>query len=120
MKRGISFRVYALVSATVASLVATAGWSQSLTWLGTLEDGRSSIALGVSANGGVVVGQYHNANDNPRAFRWTANGGMQELPFYAPFAPNVAAYGVSADGHVVVGSYGDKVFRITSHGNTRT
>jgi uncharacterized membrane protein len=48
-------RFKALLSACVMSLIATAGWSQSLTWLGTL-GGNWSDAYGVSADGAVVVG----------------------------------------------------------------
>jgi len=48
-------RFKALLSACVMSLIATAGWSQSLTWLGTL-GGNQSEAYGVSADGAVVVG----------------------------------------------------------------
>jgi hypothetical protein len=53
-------RLYALLSASVLSLIATAGWSQSITWLGTLGGGWS-WAYGVSADGAVVVGGAENA-----------------------------------------------------------
>jgi hypothetical protein len=36
MKHWAQNRFNALLSACVMSLIATAGWSQSLTWLGTL------------------------------------------------------------------------------------
>jgi hypothetical protein len=49
-------RFKALLSACVLSLIATAGWSQSLTWLGTLGGGILAWANGVSADGAVVVG----------------------------------------------------------------
>jgi hypothetical protein len=42
--------------ASVLLLLTTAGWSQSLTWLGTLPGGSGSEAWGVSADGAVVVG----------------------------------------------------------------
>jgi probable HAF family extracellular repeat protein len=71
-------RFKALLSACVLSLIATAGWSQSLTWLGTL-GGCCSAAFGVSADGAVVVGWADNAAGYARAFRWTASGGMQDL-----------------------------------------
>jgi hypothetical protein len=41
----------ALLGALVLAWMATAGWSQSLTWLGTLPGGGGSAAYGVSANG---------------------------------------------------------------------
>jgi probable HAF family extracellular repeat protein len=86
----------ALVGALVLAWMATAGWSQSITWLGTL-GGDWSEAYGVSANGAVVVG-----GAGVRAFRWTASGGMQDLGTL-PGGGGGAAYGVSADGAVVVG-----------------
>jgi probable HAF family extracellular repeat protein len=46
--------------------------------LGTLGGGRSE-AYGVSADGAVVVGWADNAAGQRRAFRWTADGGMQDL-----------------------------------------
>ena len=95
-------RFKALLSACVMSLIAIAGWSQSLTWLGVLPDGIESVALGVSADGAVVVGSVYTASSPPwRAFRWTASGGMQYL---GSLGGNWSeAYAVSADGAVVVG-----------------
>jgi probable HAF family extracellular repeat protein len=65
--------------ASVLLLLTTAGWSQSLRWLGTLPGGGWSRANGVSADGSVVVGRAENAAGQVRAFRWTAAGGMQDL-----------------------------------------
>jgi probable HAF family extracellular repeat protein len=81
--------------------MATAGWSQSLTWLGTL-GGTWSGANGVSADGAVVVGWAYNAAGYWRAFRWTAATGMQDLGTL-PGGDESVAYAVSADGAVVVG-----------------
>jgi probable HAF family extracellular repeat protein len=94
-------RFKALLSACVLSLVATAGWSQSLTWLGTL-GGDESLAYGVSANGAVVVGTARNAAGQFRAFRWTEAGGMQDLGTLG--GNRSEAFGVSANGAVVVGT----------------
>ena len=95
-------RFNALISACVLSLIATAGWSQSLTWLGVLRGyNNSSFAVGVSDNG-VVVGTARNAAGLFRAFRWTASDGMQDLGTLG--GRESWAYGVSADGRVVVGS----------------
>jgi probable HAF family extracellular repeat protein len=68
--------------------------------LGTL-GGNSSWALGVSADGSVVVGYAQNAAGHERAFRWTAAGGMQDLGTLG--GDQSWALGVSADGSVVVG-----------------
>jgi probable HAF family extracellular repeat protein len=112
-------RFNALISACVMSLIATAGWSQSLTWLGTLPGGDWSLAYGVSADGAVVVGVARNAAGEYRAFRWTASGGMQDLGTLG--GDRSEAWGVSADGSVVVGwafnaAWDDRAFRWTASG----
>ena len=93
-------RFNALLSACVLSLIATAGWSQSLTWLRTL-GGNQSYAYDVSADGAVVVGEAQNAARQFRALRWTASVGMQDLGTLG--GNSSEAFGVSADGTVVVG-----------------
>ena len=104
-------RFNALLSACVLSLIATAGWSQSITWLGTL-DGDWSVAYGVSADGAVVVGVAYKAAGQWRAFRWTASGGMQDLGTLG--GDESWALGVSADGSVVVGESLYRAFRWTA------
>jgi probable HAF family extracellular repeat protein len=69
--------------------------------LGTLGGG-SSEATGVSADGSVVVGWATNAAGQERAFRWRAEGGMQNLGTLL-FGGSSWASAVSADGSVVVG-----------------
>ena len=90
----------------------------TLTWLGTL-GGNDSDPYGVSADGSVVVGVANNANGSPRAFRWTASGGMQNLGVF-PGGDWSEATGVSADGSVIVGwsydSTGFRAFRWTMTG----
>jgi probable HAF family extracellular repeat protein len=103
MKRTTQNRFKALTSACVLSMMATVAWSQSITWLGTLPGGGYSEARGVSANGAVVVGFAVNAAGLPRAFRWTASGGMQDLGTLPGFNMSYAD-AVSADGSVVVGT----------------
>jgi probable HAF family extracellular repeat protein len=68
---------------------------------GTL-GGVERSAAGVSADGSVVVGRARNAAGQWRAFRWTVDGGMQDLGTL-PGGPWSGAYGVSAYGAVVVG-----------------
>ena len=72
-------RFTALLSACVMSLIATTGWSQSLTWLGTLPGIDWSVAYGVSADGSVVVGWSYNAAGYDRPFRWTASGDRKSV-----------------------------------------
>jgi probable HAF family extracellular repeat protein len=103
----------ALLGALVLAWMATAGWSQSITWLGTL-GGNGSRAYGVSADGSVVVGWAHNAAGQPRAFRWTAPGWRQDLGTLGGWESE--AYGVSADGSVVVGWSDGRAFRWTASG----
>jgi probable HAF family extracellular repeat protein len=104
MMQMVHSRFNALLSACVLSLIATAGWSQSITWLRALQRSSDwSKAYGVSADGSVVVGidQYYDdaaSRYYERAFRWTASGRMQNIG-----GVGTAAYGVSADGSVVVG-----------------
>jgi probable HAF family extracellular repeat protein len=69
--------------------------------LGALPGGCCSYAYGVSADGAVVVGYADNDAGRWRAFRWTAEDGMQDLGTLG--GDRSYAYGVSADGAVVVG-----------------
>jgi probable HAF family extracellular repeat protein len=87
--------------------------------LGTLSGGTESAALGVSADGSVVVGWATNAAGKWRAFRWTAARGMQDLGTLGGWRSE--ARGVSADGSVVVGWAEDaegqkRAFRWTAAG----
>ncbi|MEN0107371.1 MAG: autotransporter domain-containing protein [Pseudomonas sp.] len=80
--------------------------------LGTLHGSAGGGALGVNADGSVVVG----ASD-VYAFRWTAAGGMQDLGSLG--GGYAAAQDVSADGAVVVGNASwvddsDRAFRWTA------
>jgi len=100
MRRIAQNRFKALTSAWVLALLATVAWSQTLTWLGTL-GGDWSEAIAVSADGSVVVGVAKNAAGQPRAFRWTRTGGMEDLGTLG--GSESAALDVSWDGSVVVG-----------------
>jgi probable HAF family extracellular repeat protein len=73
-----------------------------MTGLGDLAGGSfGSVALGVSADGSVVVGQGRSASGD-EAFRWTG-GVMTGLGDLAGGGFFSQAFGVSADGSVVVG-----------------
>jgi probable HAF family extracellular repeat protein len=94
-------RFKALISACVMSLIATAGWSQSLTWLGTL-GGNISSARDVSADGSVVVGVARGSNGFYRPFRWTPGGRMQDLGTLG--GRHGVATRVSPNGATIVGT----------------
>lgn len=81
-------------------LISNSTYAQSIRWLGNLQSDRRSIAYDVSADGQVVVGV--SAQPGPaRAFRWTPQTGMQELPI--PLIDFAVGSAVSADGQVAVG-----------------
>jgi probable HAF family extracellular repeat protein len=85
--------------------------------LGDLDGGTfGSIALGVSADGAVVVGQGSSASGD-EAFRWTA-GGMVGLGDLDGGTFGSEARAASADGSVIVGwgtsASGSEAFRWTS------
>jgi probable HAF family extracellular repeat protein len=112
--------IYSLIRALLrASGVETKGSSEqaTLTWLGTLGDDDQTLII--SADGSVVVGWAESADGHQRAFRWTADGGMEDLGTLGGDCS--WATGVSADGSVVVGwaknVKGDKhAFRWTADG----
>jgi len=100
-------RFCALTGACVAlSLIATTGWSQTLTWLGTL-GGNYSLGLGVSADGSVVVGYARTDTFTDRAFRWTAARGMEDLDSTYSYLLNGSdlswPQATSSDGRYIVG-----------------
>lgn len=63
-----------------------------------------SDAYGVSADGGVVVGNANTGGGNVQAFRWTPLGGIEFLGDLPGGPVNGQARGLSADGSVVVGT----------------
>jgi len=107
MKRFNHTWVRALTSACVAVVLTEVSWSQSLTWIGI--PGFSVTPFDVSADGSTVVGQYgiyyFDQTANLRAFRWTAETGVQDLHSLVGGRPEneSVATAVSADGSVVVG-----------------
>ena len=89
-----------MVCTVVSAIMATVGWSQSLTWLDTRFN-PFTVPLGVSADGSVVVGMVESFPQQSRAFRWTRAFGTQYLGTLG--GNQSSAYGVSANGSVVVG-----------------
>ncbi len=74
--------------------------------LGFLPGGDMSLALAVSADGAVVVGQRRSVASGSlgEAFRWTQTSGMVGLGDLPGGSFNSLALGVSADGSIVVGT----------------
>lgn len=80
-------------------------WTQAggMVNLGQLPGGTDgSFALGVSADGSVVVGHSSTGSDTGEAFRWTQGSGMVGLG-NLPGENYSYAYAASADGSVIVG-----------------
>ena len=100
------------------------------TLVGHLEGGRpESLATGISDDGDVVVGKANfdpslTASRGERAFRWTAEGGMQDIGFVSEnvFGRTYSrASAVSPNGQMVVGAsasadYASEAFLWTAEG----
>jgi probable HAF family extracellular repeat protein len=90
---------------TVVGQSGTAGFRWSIgsnpQSLGT----RDSTALGVNADGSVIVGQMPNDGGNAHAFRWTQAEGLVDLGVLSSDL-ETHAYDVNADGSVIVGESG--------------
>lgn len=90
----------------------TGGYQRAFVWheqggttaIGTL-GGLNAAALGISADGIVVVGQADNAAGQTRAFRWTESDGMVDIGTLG--GTDARAYAVSDDGSVIVGTSED-------------
>ncbi len=67
-----------------------------------LTTGTQSIAIAISADGTVVVGEATDASGFWRAFRWTASTGMQDIGTLG--GPESVGYAVNQDGSVIVGT----------------
>lgn len=73
--------------------------------LGVLGGVGSSLALGLSDDGSVVVGGSVTSAGPFHAFRWTQGSGMVDLgTLWADPTATSGAYGVNADGSIVVGA----------------
>jgi len=111
-------RILPTLTLLVFALPAIAQAEDGIADLGTL-GGDYSAALGVSADGAVVVGWAENGDRVERAFRWTSGEGMVDLGNTLGGTYSLAN-GVSADGAVVVGvadvGADEHAFRWTSGG----
>jgi probable HAF family extracellular repeat protein len=67
-----------------------------------LTTGSESIAIAISADGSVIVGEARDGSGFWRAFRWTASTGMQDIGTLG--GPESGAFGVNKDGSVIVGT----------------
>jgi probable HAF family extracellular repeat protein len=67
-----------------------------------LTTGSESIAIAISEDGSVIVGEARDASGFWRAFRWTASTGMQDIGTLG--GPESAAYSANRDGSVIVGT----------------
>jgi autotransporter-associated beta strand protein/probable HAF family extracellular repeat protein len=100
---------------------ATSGDSQAFRWttstgligIGFLPGKDSSAALGVNADGSVIVGNSNllNSGTASNPFRWTSSTGMVSI-----INSNSSASAVSADGAVVVGVAGSGVISTNPQG----
>ena len=115
---GGSFSSHALkISAdgsTVIGYSTSAAGSEAFRWTASggmvsIGAGSSSIALGVSGDGGVIVG-----DTSPSPFRWTQSTGSVNIGHFNPSFPNDNARAVSADGTTIVGEGGVSVSTLTS------
>jgi probable HAF family extracellular repeat protein len=99
-----SFSVY-LWCFTLAADIASAQNQPSFQGTGELAGGSNiSVALAVSADGGVVVGVSESAGGD-EAFRWTPGGGIAGLGSLGDGSDFFSsANGVSDDGSVIVGT----------------
>ncbi len=81
---------------------------QGMRSLGSLQEGRESVATSVSADGRAIAG-WGQTSEGDRAFRWVEGEGMQslgafELPGAAAAVPYSRGHAISGDGSAVVGS----------------
>lgn len=92
---GISLLVSVMAMASLA-----VAYTQSLTWIPPI--GRSECrATGISADGKVVVGFSYVPSGVIHAFRWTRQGGVQDLGTLGGSESEAKA--VSSDGRTIVG-----------------
>src|SRR3990170_6228523 len=89
------------------------GYTQqpTLTCLGTL-GGDESEATGISSDGSIIVGWSYDDSSIYRAFKWTANNGMQDVGA----GDWSKASAVSSDGLVIIVNISPVAYRWTQTG----
>lgn len=97
---------------TVSAACSQGAFGQGVVWLGPLPGGTRSDVMAISADGTTIVG-VSDPSEGARAFRWTADAGIEDLGVL-PGTLQSVAYDVSADGSVVVGQSGLRAFRWTA------
>lgn len=100
-----------LVSLLATMASPSVAVAQSITDLGSAPNGQSLTPSGVSGDGSIIAGfgPFGPLGARPRAMRWTAAGGAQDLglvptdsnPWHSSFA-----FGTSTNGLILVGSSG--------------
>ncbi|MBU0501032.1 MAG: hypothetical protein KJ558_09245 [Gammaproteobacteria bacterium] len=120
----LSLAIRALLTGAVFSLSPPSMAADEFVPLGHLAGGGfESYALGVNADGSVVVGQGTRAL-GAEVFRWTQAGGMAPLGDLAGGGFYSVVLGVNADGSVVVGysgsGNGTEAFRWTQASGMQT
>ena len=84
--------------------------------LGVLPGASSMLAVDISADGSVVVGNAIAAGGAPQAFRWTRATGPLPIVTGTPGWPTV--YACNHDGSVAVGEVGNRAFRWSAGSGT--
>src|SRR5262249_32648705 len=95
--------------------LACAAKAQSITNLGVFAGGHNSHAFSVSSDGTWVAGVADNSASLPRAFRWSAPGGLQSLGTL-PGENSSWGYAISDDGQAAAGVGNDTAWRWTLSG----
>jgi probable HAF family extracellular repeat protein len=91
------------LSSLVLFVAATAS-AQTFAGLGTVPGAVDSFVSAVSGDGRVVVGSWRNEYGASSGFRWTLEGGMEDLGQCACWDYTVPD-AVSTDGSVIVGNF---------------
>jgi uncharacterized membrane protein len=95
--------VIRIAALAVALCPALALAQASFQGLGLLPGAPAGGAIAVSADGSVVAGGNGTIGNYQRIFRWTAAGGLQEVP-PPPGATGATVAGMSLDGQFIVGA----------------